>query len=69
MVANLVPSVDQQDLVRRAREQGIELTPMAMLSTRPLEERRLLLGFAGYTSGQLLRATDKLVVLLKQMSG
>lgn len=69
MVANLVSSLDPQDLVRSARGQGIELTPLAMLSTRPLEERRLLLGFAGYTPGQLSRATDKLVVLLKQMSG
>lgn len=69
MVANLVPSLDPQDLASRAREQGIELTPMARLSTRPLEERRLLLGFAGYTPSQLLRATDKLQMLLEQMSG
>lgn len=69
MVARLDPSLDPENLVRRAREQGVELTPVAMLSTRPLEERRILLGFAGYTPDQLRRATDKLVALLTQMSG
>lgn len=69
VVAKLEPSLDPQELVLRAREKGIELTPMAMLSDRPLRERRMLLGFAGYTPGQLIRAADKLAALLSPEGG
>ncbi|MBU1538166.1 MAG: PLP-dependent aminotransferase family protein [Alphaproteobacteria bacterium] len=69
VVARLEPSLDPQELVLRAREKGIELTPMAMLSEQPHRERGILLGFAGYTPSQLVRAADKLAALISQLAG
>jgi len=61
--------VDDRQVCREARTNGVEVWPLSLHSIRPVSRGGILLGYAGSTPAEIRVGVERLVPVLSQLAG